>query len=489
MSTAKTFDVLRQAAIGILLSFILPAQFFICVEIAVAQQPTEINKELRNKTTTAPRSDKPIRALKKSTPAIRQSTQTNSRQTKPNSIVEPRLAVENIGVWLTTKVGNADIVINGKSFGRTDSEGKLFVTLATGNYLAQIISAEKEILNDPTVITISRKNFIIPIAHRSPSNMNSTPTNAAPVQTNKMAVATRPRTVENPKPTDAPRQCVALQNSTQSADATVKAIMQCYSDPKYSDTILNGDWQYILDQVKNGKLAEFSEVQKKAIGLFALGQITLNDGDNVNAVRAFDSATLLLPSSPLAFHGLGNAYLASRQFNEAYIAYQQSLHLDSANAIIYKKIGDALTMLNKRSEAVKFYEQARVLGYDTVNTRLSLATNLLADKKWSEAWRLLYKLVQEKPVAMVFVALGDSYIGMNMPKSAIESYRAATNLEPLSASAHAKLGAALLTEKQFTEADAALSKALLLDPTGTLIDRETTRKLLKKAKKLRRAAA
>ncbi len=109
----------------------------------------------------------------------------------------------------------------------------------------------------------------------------------------------------------------------------------------------------------------------------------------------------------VAQYGLGNAYLATNQPQEAYKAYQRAADLDPQLALAYKGSGDALTKQGKSKEALGFYNKAKSLGSTSVATSSNSVTNLMKRKRWSEALKELTEISKAQPNVNVFVNIGE----------------------------------------------------------------------------------
>jgi superkiller protein 3 len=210
--------------------------------------------------------------------------------------------------------------------------------------------------------------------------------------------------------------------------------------------------------------------------------------DYQRAVVDFNTAALKLPSSALAYYGLGNAYLGNNQLGEAARAFQRAAELGPQLAIVYKGWGDVLARQNKNREALRYYERARVLGYTSTATRQVAARILLKERRWAQALKELSEVSKTSPSAEVFVGIGDAYVGLGQPLSAAPAYRRALELDPKSATAHFKFGELAYAQREYAAAVESLERALALDPAGALIDRGRARDTLGKAAAKARAA-
>jgi tetratricopeptide (TPR) repeat protein len=259
---------------------------------------------------------------------------------------------------------------------------------------------------------------------------------------------------------------------------TASEVLKRFSDPKQTDRVTAAEWQLVQQQTSVAFAANPGDAQVRAQSLFAQGQLAYLRRDYAGALVAFNNAALALPTSALAYYGLGNAYLATMQLPESLRAYQRAIELDGQLAMAYRGVGDVLTRQDKSKDALPYYERARQLGYFSADTSLNMAQNLMRRGRWAEAIRELSDLSKAQPSAAVFVALGDCYMQLKQPLSAAPAYRRAIELDPGSAQAHARYGEMMYESREYAAAAEALERALALDQTGaSKINRARTRKL------------
>jgi len=269
--------------------------------------------------------------------------------------------------------------------------------------------------------------------------------------------------------------------SNVAAPVTAGDVFRRYLDPKQTDGVTTAEWQLAQAETAAAFAANPLDPQLEAQALFSRGQLAFLRRDFARAIIDFNTAALKLPSSALAYYGLGNSYLGAGRLGEAARAYQQAAAISPQLAMAYKGSADVLARQNKNREALRYYERARVLGYTSTATRQVAARILLKERRWAEALRELLEVSKAAPTAEVFVGIGDAYVGLEQPLSAAPAYRRALELDPKSAPAHYKFGELAYAQREYAAAVESLERALALDPAGALIDRGRARELAAKA--------
>lgn len=357
-----------------------------------------------------------------------------------------------INVTFATGVPRAELFLSGgalnpRKIGVTGADGKLFIKLARGIY---------SVAASHTGYRTQQQQIEVRSGSAAFFNVNLAPLVAT-------AVGSAP------------------VGTGGSSTSTAEAIIKRYLDPRQSDSVTISDWQTVQSQ-SGATLAQIpNDAMTKTQFLFAQGQLAYLRGDFPGAVTAFNAAALATPTSALAFHGLGNAYLATNQLPQALAAYQHALQLNDNLAMAYKGIGDVMSRQDKSRDALVYYERARVLGYSSPATNLNTARNLMRRERWSEALKMLLETSKTRPTADLFISIGDCYVGLQQLFSAAPAYRRAMQLDTKSALAHYKYGVVMYDSREYAAAAEALERALALDQTGASINRQRTRVLADKA--------
>lgn len=392
---------------------------------------------------------------------------------------QPRNVPAPLDVTFTTDVPQSDIYINqpgqrSQKLGTTDTEGKLTVKLARGSHSITASHIGKRIVRQQ--IEVKQGNTAFNFALTLPVETNDS--DAA-----KKDDASAANDEANAKDQDKEKKTDPFSDAHNAAEDVIKR----YLDSTETDSITSSDWQLVQTQTSAELEKEPNNPRLKAQALFAQGQLAYLRGDYPNALVAFNKARLTDPNMVVAQYGLGNAYLATNQPQEALKAFQRAADLNPQLALAFKGSGDALTKQGKSKEALSFYDKAKNLGSTSVATSPNSVANLMKRKRWSEALKELLEISKTDQNVNVFVNMGDCYFELKQPLSAAQAYRKATEVDPQSALAAFRYGAMMFQLREYATAMEALERALALDQSGITINRNKARDMANKAsEKLRK---
>ena len=369
-------------------------------------------------------------------------------------------------VTLFTGAARTPVYLDERLIALSGADAKLVVKLRPGTYTAR--TKLNGSMTPPQTLNV---------AANAANTFNLTGGAAAAARVNN--ATTPPESVA--ATTAAPPSAAATTATATPSDEAAEDILKRYSDPKRTDSVTEADWQRVLE-ISSAALTQHPfDARLKAQVLFAQGQLAFLRGNYPDALSAFNSSALALPTSALAYYGLGNAYVATNQPSEAVRAYGRAIELNGEFAAAHKGMGEALTRLDKTKEAQASYERARALGYSSPGASLGLARTLMARERWAEALKELEEVAKAKPTAEVYLSIGDCYVEMKQPLSAAKAYQRATELDPKSALAAYKYGELMYDAREYAAAAEALERALALDQTGMFIRRDRAREMANKA--------
>ena len=259
-------------------------------------------------------------------------------------------------------------------------------------------------------------------------------------------------------------------------------IIRRFINPNETNKLSSEDWKEVIAQSEETLKNDPANAQVMARLHLARGQVAYLNRNYAESLSEFNRAIEALPLSGIAYYALGNAYLATNQPPQASKAYQKAAELTpEAAAVAQKGIGDGLTKLAKGNEANMSYKRARDLGYLSPDLNKSIAVNLIEDKQWQKALSELSAIEDSDTSAEIQLYLGECYENLKRPLSAYRAYAAASKLDPNSTVAFSKLGNLLYELNEFPEAKEAYERALALDTTGVVINRQLVRKLADRA--------
>ncbi len=384
-------------------------------------------------------------------------TETEKKRTSPRAGGNYARLNES-SVTIISEMPGTEILVDGNLVGTIDVTKKLTTRIKKGSHH---VTARLKGYNPQSMI-------ISVAAERSTHTLNVGKPIPAP--------APAPSPIAKAEPTPAPPPTPP----PPSADD----IFRRFIDPKETSKVTVEDWQQVLAQTEEAMKTETNSQLTARLHL-ARGQQAYLKQNYAESLSDFNRAIEVLPQSGIAYYGLGNAYLATNQPFQAHKSYVKALSLTpEVAALAHKGIGDSLTKMLKRSEANSSYIKARELGYVSAELSTSVARNLIEEKEWQKALYELTAIEDGDKLAEVQLSLGECYENLKRPLSALRAYMAAGKLDPKSAMAYLRLGNLLFEFNEFPEARDAYERALALDTTGTLINRQLVRKQADKAASL-----
>lgn len=196
--------------------------------------------------------------------------------------------------------------------------------------------------------------------------------------------------------------------------------------------------------------------------LFEKAQELQRAGNLAAAEKAYRSFLRQHPNSAEAYGNLGVTLAGQGQLAGAVEAYRSALRLNPRLSALHINLGLAYYKMEDRQSAVAEFRS--YLRKDPANSRVRqlLATALLELDRASEAAELYQSLLSSKDPA-VQLGLAAAYIRLHRTAEAdalLESLMSQTDSAPV----QLMLAQAYLSANDFSRADAALAKALLIDP-------------------------
>ena len=362
-------------------------------------------------------------------------------------------------ITIASDVPGAEISIDGTPVGKIDESKKLTIRVKKGHHTA---TASLKGYNSQS-LTISV------FADRSSHTIN----------------LGKPLPLPPPLPNPSPKVALTTDEMPSPPPPSADDIIRRFISPTETNKLSSADWTEVISQSEEALKKEPANAQLIARLHLARGQVAYLNRNYAESLSEFNRAIEALPRSGIAYYGLGNAYMATNQPLQANKTYLKASELTPEMAAVAQKgIGDAFTKLGRSDEANMSYKRARDLGYVSPELNKNIAINLIQDKQWQKALNELNAIEENDSSAEIQLYLGECYENLKRPLSAYRAYAVASKLDPNSPVAFSKLGNLLYEHNEYPEAKEAYERALALDTTGKVINRQLIRKLADKAASL-----
>lgn len=195
-----------------------------------------------------------------------------------------------------------------------------------------------------------------------------------------------------------------------------------------------------------------------------LGDLYREDKEYTKAAQQYDLLTKLDPYTANNFYRLGVALHLIPQLQEAATAYLKALDLDPKDwktnmnlglvymvlgdkesslkyarraasispdsAIVNANLGVALETVNLQTEAAAAYRKSLEEDPKRIATYLNLASNLIGQKKASEAIDVMQRAIQQEKSAPTHTRYGEALAASGQVENAVAQYQAALALNP-----------------------------------------------------------
>ncbi len=199
-----------------------------------------------------------------------------------------------------------------------------------------------------------------------------------------------------------------------------------------------------------------ANLEAQATNAVNYGISRFTDGDYEGAIREYKRAVALAPNSSLAvdaYNSMGQAYTQNGQNDEAIKAYQEALRRDPNRSDIRISLGNIHFYNSDYDAAVAQYEEAVRVDPGSAN-RFSLAQGYLAQGNLTEAefqFSRVRDMAPDEPSG--HYGLGQLYAKQGDKERAIEEFRAAIDVQWDFWDAYVELGYALVDTGETAEAE------------------------------------
>lgn len=428
---------------------------FLMVSVVSVFSQTDLRDAVYGKPKTAPKTNTSGSTNKNKTNKTVQPKNTAATTKTASRSTPKKTSKVLIPVTFIAKEPSVEVWLNDKKIGLTNDELQLSKKLTPGAYRLMAKNKQQVIVSKSITIDNTQNSFEL---FEKP----------APVV----------QMVE-PQPVVEPTVEKTKEEVAKELGDKVKNIIDKYESPETTDSITLEDWQFVLQNYENGSYSGFTAVQIEAHRWLSSGQIELSKRDYPSAIIAFNKAIEYMGLWGFPHYELGNTYLAMNQLSEAIKNYQKAIQLNNKLGMAYKRLGDAQRLSDKEKEALTAYEAAVQFGYRTYETRVLLAQLRTENRQFDKAIEEFESLIKEFPKPELYVKLGEAYEKADRKVLAIKCYEKAIELDSNSTFAHYRVGALYMNANEFSRAKQSIEKAILLDPSGKIVNIKDAQKKLR----------
>jgi tetratricopeptide (TPR) repeat protein len=205
-------------------------------------------------------------------------------------------------------------------------------------------------------------------------------------------------------------------------------------------------------------------VQKTPDQWLETGDIMYELEEYEKALEAFEETLHLDPNNALVYKKKGDTLTKLNRYSDALISYEYALRLDPNSALAYYNKGNTLANLKRFKKALDAYEHALRLEPNNAKLYINKGYVLTCSKRYEEALAAYEKALHLDPNnADVYTNKGRSLHSLDRYEEALAAYEKALSLDPNNAEAHISKGKALIALNRNEEALAAYEQALSLD--------------------------
>lgn len=394
------------------------------------------------KTSARKKADPPKRTTAKST--AKKPARNAANKKSSSNTASKRRPVKRPG-WISitfeSREPNTQIFLNGNLVGSTDENGTFERTMTPGIYRLKGVLGTSVVFPEK-LVQLGKDGMTIALYEE--------------------VVKKAPE--ENEEPLVIPKtQAEKEMELAREMSAEVIRIFADYLDPQKSADITTDDWRFAAKAAVLGEFQNLSKQQIEAQRKFAAGQVGLAEKDYQKAFSDFRLAIQSFQSSPLPHIGLGDAYFASAQWQDARRSYEQARTVGPNLWMAHRRLGDIYRILGEKKKAMLSYADAIKHGDDRYETRFLVARAMVDADSTEAAIPLLEKLAKEEERSEVYLALGEAHEMSKRDIGALDHYRKAIELDPESPVAQYRLARIYYEQREYKKAAEGFDAALKLD--------------------------
>lgn len=194
-----------------------------------------------------------------------------------------------------------------------------------------------------------------------------------------------------------------------------------------------------------GRLVDAAEMTEKAITLnpfnselhFQLGNILTSRLDHSGARSAYSRASALKPNEPKYLEAVGMAHYRLKKFDEAMEFFEKAIRLDSQNGEAFFYLGNIYAVSkNNPASALPLYRKSVLLLPDLENAHLNLGNAyLLLQMPDSAIFHYQMELRNNPRSVPALINTGKAYAALGDPVKEHHFYRRALAIDPTAAAA------------------------------------------------------
>lgn len=346
-----------------------------------------------------------------------------------------------INVFFESKEPNTQIFLNGNLVGTTDERRMFKRTMTPGIYRIRGVLGVNTVFPDK-------------ILQLGTDGMN--------IRVYEEVVKKAPET--NPIPLVIPKTQAEIEiEIAREMSARVIKIFSDFTDPQKSADVTLDDWKFAANAAVLGEFQNLSKQQIEAQRKFAAGQAALAEGNRKKAFADFSLAVQNFPTSPLPHIGLGDAYFASAQWQDAARSYEKARSVGPNFWMAHLRLGEIYRILGDKKKAVLSYADAIKFGDNRYETRFLRARALVDAEEIESAIPALEDLLKEKPSSVGYLALGEAYEMQKREVAALDNYRKAVEIDPGLPIAQYRLARIYYEQREYQKAVEGFDAAIKLD--------------------------